>query len=85
MPYLTQKRRQELLDGEPMENTGDLTFVLSATVERFLDELPGRLRYEDLAKPISALDNAKEEYRRQVLNPYEDRKMQENGYVHKPR
>lgn len=92
MPYLKQDLRNEIenqgeldqlcfylstLDSEYFP--GALNYVIFRLVKAHLK--PRRLSYLLLNNVIGALDCAKEEIRRRILNPYEDKKISENGDV----
>lgn len=87
MPYIRQECRADLdhvrLDniGFKCNGVGELTYALYKIVHDRARLFGDSVRYADHADVIAALDNAKEEYRRQHLNPYEDAKRAENGDI----
>jgi hypothetical protein len=80
MPYINAPlgRRSDLSYGYATpESVGELTYVLFKHAKDYGEHGD----YRRHAEVIAALDNAKEEYRRRFLNPYEDAKREENGDV----
>lgn len=83
MPYVDEHWRKVLDEGGTPQSVGQLTYAVLVPVRKHLEYLSGfgEVRYADLAGVIAALDNAKEEFRRRVLNPYEDVKIEEEGDI----
>ena len=78
MPYIPQSRRDRINSGTVMpDNAGELNFAISQLITFYLGTHP--LCYQTLADITAALEGAKLEFTRQVVNPYEDRKIAENG------
>ena len=82
MPYVTQERRAELdpyFSGveESPQNGGDLNYLISKLCAEFIFE--HGLNYANISDVVGALEGAKQEFYRQVVNPYEDVKILENG------
>lgn len=86
MPYVTPERRQDLtatavvrcIPSEP----GELNFCLTKVILEYLS-FRG-LRYQTINDIIGALEQAKDEFRRRVVHPYENLKLKENGDVYPP-
>lgn len=86
MPYITQgdKNKYEsilrtlrnLINKDTKK--GELTYLVYALGLEFFK---GRESYTNISTAISSLQDAAEELRRRHLNPYEDRKIEENGDV----
>jgi hypothetical protein len=80
MPYIGRYRRKELLE-ETIHNgpldAGELNFVLSTVIASYV--IRRNLSYAACNDVVGALDSCKEEFRRRVINPYEDKKIKENG------
>ena len=76
MPYIPEKRREELLEGHLPTVPGDLAYIISQVVKDFLGPNP---RYEDYARAIGALELTKLEIVRRLINPHEDDAMDRNG------
>jgi hypothetical protein len=90
MPYIKQEQRDmfrlgldeikavmDTFDYNSMLGSGALNFLVSSICKDFLS-IKGK-NYENLNSIIGALDCAKEEFRRRVINPYEDIKIKENN------
>lgn len=60
--------------------SGPLNYQLTMVVIAFLKA--NGLRYETCNDIVGALDNCKDEFRRRVQHPYEDKKIAENGDVY---
>lgn len=83
MPYLPQEKRDELRFRLP-ETGAELNYVIYNHVKRLLAHrrrIKGTLRYDDYAEVLAAIEGAKGEYLRHDMEPYEDRKREENGPV----
>lgn len=82
MPYIEPSRRA-ILDRAPRpgmscRNVGELTYVLYRVA---LDALPEGPKYTDYAIIMAALENAKQEFYRKEVAPYEDTKIEANGDI----
>lgn len=77
MPYITKDRRRQLNNDISFTGPGDLNYVISSTLIRYL-ELKG-LSYQSINDCLGALEGAKLEFYRRVAAPYEDKKIKENG------
>ena len=74
-PYLENLRKRMK---EVKNSKGDLTYLVYCLgIEYFR----GRESYTNISSAISSLNDAAEEIRRRYLNPYEDKKIEENGDV----
>lgn len=87
MPYTKKEDREKyepFLKGlrdkmKKVENSkGDLTYLVYCLG---LEYFKGKESYTKISSAISSLNDAAEEIRRRHLNPYEDKKIQENGDV----
>lgn len=84
MPYITQDRRMVFNEyvenlSSLIETPGDLNylcFLLSKALAKHLGN-----NYTAHNAVIGALDSCKEEYRRRILNPYEDKKIKIEGDI----
>ena len=81
MPYVTKATRYEL-EFQPPMSAGELAYVLSREVERYR-QLAGD-SYQTFADVLAALESTRHEFQRQVVDPYEDNKIEENGPVFAP-
>lgn len=86
MPYITKEER---INYEPVFSQlrslvgkdtpkGNLTYLVYALGLEFFK---GRESYTSVSIAISCLQDAADELRRRHLNPYEDKKIAENGDV----
>jgi len=87
MPYIDKKKREiyepELsrLRGKIKSSEtskGDLTYLVYCLGLEFFKD---KKSYTGISTSISCLQDAAEEIRRRHLNPYEDKKIQENGDI----
>ena len=86
MPYIDKKSREKydkdlarlrkLINEQ--SSKGDLTYILYSLA---LEYFKGRESYTKISESIGSLSDAGEEIRRRKLNPYEDKKIKENGDV----
>ncbi|MCI0561810.1 MAG: hypothetical protein MN733_25265 [Nitrososphaera sp.] len=83
MPYITQERRpllDKIVDAMLWENIkadGDLNYILFAFAKRS----PHFMSYNALKNLRGELAEARDEIGRRLLEPYEDKKIAENGDV----
>ena len=85
VPYVTQDSRTRLDAGRPPADAGELNYVLTRVVDRYLSAraaAEGRTRYAHLNEAIGVLECAKLELYRRVAAPYEDEKCSESGDVY---
>jgi hypothetical protein len=68
------------MDDHGTLSSGILNYLVSSICKDFLS-IKGK-NYENLNAIIGALDCAKEEFRRRIVNPYEDVKSKENGDIY---
>lgn len=81
MPYIKKTRRIEILRNESApENSGELNYVITVLLKQYL-EVHG-LSYQTCNDIVGALENAKHEFQRRVQDPYEYKKIEENGDVY---
>jgi hypothetical protein len=83
MPYITKERREAVSrDGSNLlaETAGELNYQIT---ECITDYLRGAvLNYQLINDVIGALEGAKLEFVRRIVNPYEDGKKELNGDVY---
>lgn len=72
MPYIPNSDRYKSV-GTP----GQLTFAVCILIDDYFED--HEFNYANASVVIAALDNAKEEFRRRFLNPYERYKLGVNG------
>jgi hypothetical protein len=82
MPYIKQVDRVELLNfpDRTIANAGELNFLITCLLTAYL-RANGE-RYQTYNDCVGALEGAKMELYRQVIAPYEDTKLKENGDVY---
>ena len=83
MPYITQYRRDAIAAGDSPFTPGELNYVLTLACIAYVRRMGG-FNYRVASDVVSALDNAKAEFRRRLLDHYEDIKADENGDVYLP-
>ena len=89
MPYISQKRRREILDRagvvwkvvrEKEATPGDLNYIITVLLSHYVD---GRdMNYKTLNEVVGVLESAKMEFYRKVVVPYEENKLKENGDIY---
>jgi len=82
MPYILQEQRPELdivIEQFPELNDGQLNYVYTKLAHRCV--VDRGLRYVNLNALCGVFTCALAEFIRRVVNPYEDRKIAENGGV----
>jgi hypothetical protein len=88
MPYIPEKRREEL--GERLtpaqhgrnriQSAGELTYLFTQLVEQYRAEQGDS--FGTFANIVGALEQTKDEFQRRVVHPYEDNKILTNGDVY---
>jgi hypothetical protein len=81
MPYIDRTARERLDSGGAPETAGELNYVISCLVDRYL-VARGGVRYAHLNEVVGVLECAKLELYRRVAAPYEDEKCEESGDVY---
>lgn len=64
-----------------IQNTGDIQYAIAVMVQDYL-ATRGVVNYKELEAVMGALSGALHEFQRQVVDPYEDSKIEENGGVY---
>ena len=87
MPYINRKRRVQLNKALPApqptqqpETTGELTYVFFYLALRYV--VHKGVSFQTLSEIVAALEQAKDEFQRRVIHPYEDAKRKEHGDVY---
>ena len=83
MPYINKDNRKQILTGRKPQGKGELCFLVYYIASLYIVETG--TRYPVISDAIAALNDAAEEIRRRILNPYEDKKMAENGDIVLPK
>lgn len=84
MPYIPDKEKREMddvIDDSKMwiSSKGDLNYFICELVGRLI--LDDKISYTKMSEWIDAVHDAECELRRRILDPYEDKKIKENGDV----
>lgn len=80
MPYLTQEARTKVIDnGFKATQAGELNYVITLIIKEYWQHDP---RYQTANDIVGALECAKQEFIRRIVNPYEDEKIRTNGDVY---
>ena len=80
MPYISKDDRDRMQENEGdlnIHSKGVLNYAISSLLVHYI--LQHGKSYQSLSDCIAACDDAKEEFRRRVMNPYEDRAIERNG------
>ena len=82
MPYIKKANRGFVAEPRLTQarTSGELNYHLTVVVIRYLQD--HKLSYQTCADIVSALDNCKDEFRRRIQHPYEDKKIKINGDVY---
>lgn len=79
MPYIKRQDRERLGEDAHPQTAGELNYAFTVFINEYLRD--HGLSYQSCNDIIGALEGAKSEFQRRVLNPYEDMKLRENGDV----
>jgi hypothetical protein len=83
MPHITPEDRVLLNDfGYISDVAGELNYEITKLIIQYLSNREGGFRYQHLNDVTGALENAKQEFVRLVVIPYENKKIAENGNVY---
>lgn len=95
MPYINTARRAEINDFVDkgaedlfdvgyyqLDTPGELNWALTMLIRGYLEAEGRTLNYQLLNDIMGALGAAKAEFYRRVVEPYEDRKIRQNGDVY---
>lgn len=84
MPYINptaRTRYDDAIEAFPViQDKGDLTYIINRLMLRFAYE-HGLVGYQRHSDAVAATADAGHEYRRRVLDEYEDLKILENGDI----
>ncbi len=81
MPYINPEKRQEIREGRPPADAGELNFAITTVIDSYIGA-KGRIRYAHLNEAVGVLECAKLELYRRLAAPYEDLKIEEAGDVY---
>ncbi len=80
MPYIVAERRVAILEGIEFPATaGELNYIFSKLAWEYFKKTGN---YQGINDIVGAFEGAKAEFVRRVVNPYEDKKIKENGDVY---
>lgn len=79
MPYISQAQRKHLNSGGSPDNAGELNYLVTILIHRYL--AANGASFQQMNDIVGALESAKHEFQRRVVDPYEDLKRAENGDV----
>lgn len=82
MPYIDKKTRL-LMDTtlRGSRNAGELNYEITRLIRQYLEN-NAPLNYQIINDIVGALEGAKLEFVRRIVNPYEDYKIDQNGDVY---
>lgn len=86
MPYLKKEERSYYndliaqIERHSITSPGELNFLVTLLIKQSMKDKT--INYSLLNGIVGALDCAKEEFRRRILNPYEDSKIISNSDVY---
>lgn len=85
MPYIAEAGRSKLSYSPSPLNAGEMQYAIAKMIQKYLErqaEENGQVRYQDMNDIMGALAGAQMEFYREVVAPYEDKKINENGAVY---
>lgn len=87
MPYITgdDKRKLRFEHNQLPETCGELNYCITCLVRDYVKYQKvkrGKLSYQILNDVVGAIEGAKLEFVRRIVNPYEDEKIRQNGDVY---
>ena len=82
MPYLKRKDKDLVDAGATPSTSGELNYKITMTALDYLQHKP--LNYATLNEIYGAMQLAAAEFKRRLIDPYENRKIAENGDVYPP-
>ena len=80
MPYIESQRRAEISKGYSEQTAGELNYSITKLIQSYINRRG--LTYQHINDVVGALEGAKTEFQRRIVNPYEDSKIEENGDVY---
>ena len=78
MPYITKENKAYVLARGPM-SAGELNYAITQLLVKYAGT---NYNYQTLNDIVGAVEGAKQEFIRRIVNPYEDKKVLENGDVY---
>ena len=83
MPYISPEARERLASQTQfpsINNAGSLNFLICKLILHYL-EGKENVNYQDFNDILGALEGAKQEIYRRLIQPYEEKKISENGDI----
>lgn len=80
MPYVQRALRMELAKEGFADRSGELNYQVTRLIVNYVEN--NGLDYNVINEVVGALECAKHEFVRRVVEPYEDSKIAENGDVY---
>ena len=82
MPYISEQRRQDLLEGAGYEDIGELVYAITEECIEYFDTFAGEHQFATHNAIVGALECAKMEWYRRMTVPYENKKIESEGDVY---
>jgi hypothetical protein len=79
MPYITKEARAEIKKGREPRTVGELNYCITQLLINYCHI---NTKYSDFNDVVGAVELAKAEFIRRMVNPYEEGKIVENGDVY---
>lgn len=79
MPYIQKKQKEALAAGASITGPGELNYLLTLTIKRYW--VNSSKNYQAINDVVGAVEGARQEFIRRIVNPYEDEKIKQNGDV----
>jgi len=86
MPYINRRRRTEIDDGQSPQTPGDLSYVFTAAIIKYIDTHsavpragPRKVTSQIISDICGAWKMTETEFIRQLVIPFEEGKRLENG------
>ena len=80
MPYIKPERRRELGETPVPRDAGELNYMITMLIRRYA--IWEKLSYQRINDVVGALENAKLEFYRRLVGPYEETAIIKNGDVY---
>lgn len=80
MPYIPEKRREEILAGDFPATPGELNYRVSQILDQYASN--HKPSYTVFSEVIGVIECVKLEFYRKVVSPYEEAKESANGPVY---
>ena len=80
MPYIGKERSELIMQGDWPNNAGELNYCFTRAIIHYMKSRG--VSYQTMNDVVGALENAKNEFQRRIVHPYEDSKIAKNGDVY---